>query len=102
MLGWEVYARKEQLGDESGIVLIADSTKLLQEGKEPSKDAVVDSGKDELYFLVEEFLTNVRSGAKPSCGPQEGFKAAVVAIKANEAVVAGSKIALPKELFDLA
>jgi predicted dehydrogenase len=102
MLGWEVYARKDQLGDESGIVLIADSTKLLQEGKEPGKEGVIDTAKDELYFAVEEFLSNVRTAAKPSCGPQEGFRAAVVAIKANEAVTTGSKIAFQKEWFDLA
>jgi predicted dehydrogenase len=102
MLGWEVYARKEQVGDETGIVLLADSTKLLQEGKEPGKESVVDTGKDDLYFAVEEFLTNVRTGAKPSCGPLEGFRAAVAAIKANEAVVAGSKVTFQKEWFELA
>ncbi|MDO8588573.1 MAG: Gfo/Idh/MocA family oxidoreductase [Armatimonadota bacterium] len=102
MLDWEVYARKEKIGDESGIVLLADSTKLIAEGKEPGKDAVVDTTKDELYYSVEEFLTNVRAGSKPSCGPQEGYRAAVTAIKVNEAVVNGSKIIFQKEWFDLA
>jgi len=100
MLGWEVYARKEKIGDESGIVLLADSTKLLEEGKEPGKDAVVDATKDDLYYAIDEFLRNVRSGGKSSCGPLEGFKAAVVAIKANEAVTSGSKVVYQKEWFD--
>ncbi|MDO8683121.1 MAG: hypothetical protein Q7N50_06535, partial [Armatimonadota bacterium] len=100
-LGWTTIARSEKIGDEMGIVLLADSTKLIEEGKEPGKDAVEETGKDELYYSVEEFLANVRSSGKVSCGPKEGFNAAVVAIKANEAVVTGTKITYQKEWFDL-
>ena len=101
MLGWEVYARKEKIGDESGIVLLADSTKLLQEGKEPGKEGVVDTGKDELYYAVEDFVMKARAGGKPSCTALDGYRAVVTAIKANEAVVSGARVAYQKEWFDL-
>ena len=29
LLGWEVYARKESVHDETGIAMVADATKLL-------------------------------------------------------------------------
>src|SRR4030095_4372073 len=44
LLGWEVYARKESVHDETGIAMVADATKLLQAGKEPGKDGAVAPG----------------------------------------------------------
>jgi len=109
MLGWEVYATKEKVGDESGIVLTADATKHIEEklggggeGGEAAKQPAADTARDDLYYAVEEFLTNARGGGKPSCGALEGYRAAVTAIKANEAITSGSKIAYQKEWFELA
>jgi predicted dehydrogenase len=102
VLGWEVYARKEKIGDnETGICLVADASKLIALGKNPG-DAARETGKDALYYSVEDFFTTVRTKAKPKCGPLEGFQAAVVAIKANEAVMTGTKITYQKEWFTLA
>ncbi|HVK05549.1 MAG TPA: Gfo/Idh/MocA family oxidoreductase, partial [Armatimonadaceae bacterium] len=86
-LGWEVYAYKEKLGDETGIALVADATKLLAEGKEPSKNRDVDPKRTPLYYASDTFLDAVRAGKPSECGPQEGYRATVVALKANEAVV---------------
>ena len=44
LLGWEVYARKESVHDETGIAMVADATKLLQAGKEPGKDGPIEPG----------------------------------------------------------
>ena len=102
VLGWEVYARIEPVSMEKrGIAMVADASKLLQEGKEPGKEGLTDLGKDELHFAVEDFLGNVRKKGKPSCGAKEGHNAAVVAIKANEALTTGTKITYQKEWFDL-
>jgi hypothetical protein len=38
---------------------------------------------------------------RPAAGYQEGFEATVVAIKANEAILKGQKIELPKEFFQV-
>jgi len=103
LLGWEVYAKKDKWGDDTGVLLIADASKLLALGKEPGKDYVVDPLKTPLYYALEEFLTCIRDNSKkPTCGALEGYQAAVVALKANEAVNSGSKISYQKEWFDLA
>jgi|YNPNPStandDraft_1061719.scaffolds.fasta_scaffold01431_9 predicted dehydrogenase len=102
MLGWEVYARKDKWGDDTGIGLIADASKLLAAGKEPAKEATVDPVKTSFYYAMDEFLTCIRQNKKPNCGAEEAFQAAVVALKANEAVISGSKVTYQKEWFNLA
>jgi hypothetical protein len=101
-LGWEVYAFKEKIGDETGIVLVADATKLLERGLSPSENRDTDPTQGALYFASDAFLTAARSGKKTECGPAEGFQATVSALKANEAVTNGTKIEFKKEWFDLA
>jgi len=101
LLGWEVYARKEECYDETGICMIADSTKLLQAGKEPGKEGSVEPTKEALYCALENFSRSVREGTEPVCGPVEGYQAAVVAIKANEAALSGTKITYQSEWFHL-
>ncbi|MGQ9524791.1 MAG: Gfo/Idh/MocA family protein [Armatimonadota bacterium] len=102
MLGWEVYAKKDKWGDDTGIGLLADASKLLAAGKEPAKESQADPSKTSFYYAMEEFLTCIRQNKKPNCGAVEGYQAAVVALKAHEAVTAGAKIAFQKEWFDLA
>ncbi len=99
-LGWEVYATKETIHDETGIALVANATKLLDEGKDPSehRDAYT---KGPLYYACEKFLEAVRSHGKTPCGAAEGYEATVVALKANEAVVKGARIDLRPEWFSL-
>lgn len=100
-LGWEVYAYKEKVGDDTGIALVADATKLLAEGKEPGKNRETDPTRGALYFACEAFLTGIRENKPTPCGPAEGYEATVTAIKAHEAVMSGSKIVYAKEMFDL-
>lgn len=100
LLGWEVYAKKEQIGDDNGIMLVADATKLLQMGLTPGKDgSMLDPGKDALYYALEEFVRCIRENAKPACGALEGLQATVVAIQANEAVKSGTRVTLSPDLF---
>jgi hypothetical protein len=97
-----VYARKEEIGDETGIALVADATKQLKEGKIPGKQKVVqDPGKTALYFALESFANCIREKKKPDCGPVEGFQSVVTVAKANEAILKGTKIAYQKEWFEL-
>ena len=126
LLGWEVYARKDQFYKETGIALIANATKLTNL-TEKATDETAYTTKP-LYFALESFLTNANTVSsavedfsatfdvndkaalekyiseiklQPAAGYQEGFEATVLAIKANEAVVHGQKMALPKEWFEL-
>jgi Predicted dehydrogenases and related proteins len=100
-LGWEVYAYKETIGDDTGIALVADATKLLAEGKEPSKNRDVDPKRTPLYYACDTFLDAVRAGKPTECGPEEGYRATVIALKANEAVLSGTKIDITPEMLTI-
>lgn len=100
LLGWEVYARKEQIHNETGIAMVADATKILEAGKEPGKEALSPT-QDALTLALDGFAHSVRGDSKIACGALEGYQATVAAIKANEAIVAGSRIVFDKSLFEL-
>jgi predicted dehydrogenase len=131
MLGWEIYARKDVFYKETGIALVANATKSSPaEGEKaaPTEDPPYANGV--LNNAIESFLYNVNEvgtagedleGAfknpndvvarakvlaalklQPYAGYKEAYEAAVVAIKANEAIVKGGKVKFEKEWFDLA
>ena len=101
LLGWEVYARKEAIHDETGICMVADATKLLEAGKEPGKEGSLEPTRDALYLALEDFTRSIREGSKPACGAVDGYRATAVAIKANEAILSGAKVDFQKSLFEL-
>ena len=101
LLGWEVYARKESVHDETGIAMVADATKLLAAGKEPGKDGPVEPEIPPLQLALEQFIRSIRTGVAPPCGAREGFEATVVALKANEAVLGNTHVDLRPEDFAL-
>jgi predicted dehydrogenase len=102
-LGWEVYARKETVGSEMGIALVADATKQLELGKEPGAVKPVQlTEKDFLVNKVKAFLTAIRTGKPPAAGPLEGYRANVAAIKASEAVYGNTKVTIAPDLYQLA
>ncbi len=111
VLGWEVFARKDdmQIGDvksgtglrvASGIALVADATKQLALGKQPGAVGT-DLTKTALYTAINDFLDSIRAGTRPEIGIEEGYQATVVAHKANEAVVLGTRIDFQKEWFEI-
>jgi predicted dehydrogenase len=101
LLGWEVYAKKEPIHNETGICMVADATKLLEAGKEPGKDGPVEPTHDSLYLALQDFTRCIREGSRPTSGPIEGYQATVVAVKANEAVLSGSRLVYDKTIFEL-
>jgi predicted dehydrogenase len=101
LLGWEVYARKEQIHNETGICMVADATKLIEAGKEPGKEATREPETGALYGALANFTRSIRENVKVVCGPIEGFQATAVSIKANEAVIANRRIAFEADLLDV-
>lgn len=124
-LGWEVFARKDEMviGDVAsgsgvqlgtGIALVADATKQLALGKQPGQIGT-DVSKTSLYQAIDGFLKSCQKGErvfakeatkddpKPPLvpGAVEGFEATVVALKANEAVLSGSKVTFQPDWFTL-
>lgn len=101
LLGWEVYAHKEQFGDETGICLLADATHLEDVGEDSAKESEEDAGKDATYHSLGNFLMQIRGVDAPGCSAVEGYRAAVVALKANEAALSGTTLTYEKEWFEL-
>jgi predicted dehydrogenase len=127
LLGWEVYARKDRFGDETGIALVANATKIAAQGDNPIEEAPFTNTP--LYYSLENFLTNagevtasveefsaafdpkdIQSLKKyladihldPYAGYKEAFESTVIALKVNEAITKREKITFKKEWFDLA
>jgi len=99
LLGWEVYARKEEFFSETGIALVANATKLLAQGKKPA-EAAADSAAP-LQYSLQEFVDNINENKKPAAGYQEGYESTVMAIRANESILSGQKIEFNKDSFSL-
>lgn len=99
LLGWEVYARKEEFGSETGIALVANATKLLAQGKKPAEGAA--DSQPPLYYGLEEFVGNINEAKAPAAGWQEGYQATVTAIRANEAVRKNTRVEIKPEAYQL-
>lgn len=124
LLGWEVYARKDNFYKETGIVLAAGGSKQTALVESAAAAAALPS----LYYALKAFLANCTDVGnatedfkamfdandkaalatslqslelKPFAGYQEGYAATVLALKANEAVNANQRIELKKEWFEL-
>jgi predicted dehydrogenase len=125
LLGWEVMARKENVGDESGISLAADASHSVKAAEVKESPFLVSSLHHSLKAFIDNsystaasvsaFFAAMGDGAdglgeqlasqskyrKPAAGYKEGYEATVTAIKVNEAVMRAGKIELPKELFEI-
>lgn len=127
LLGWEVYARKEEFYRETGIVLAANATKLAAQGDNPVLNSAA-SADTALYYALEAFIANsgvvgtgvadfissfgaddeaalkeyladLQKSKLPYAGFQEGYEATVLALKGHEATVTGQRIVLKDEWF---
>lgn len=101
-LGWEVYAYRDKIGDDTGIALVADATKILAAGKKPGENREVDPSRTALVTAADAFLESIRAKKNESaCDALTGFQATVVAITANQAITEGKRIAFTPEMFQL-
>ncbi len=125
LLGWEVYAKKEQFQKDTGIVLKVGGSKQASFSEEEAK---AEAEKTPLYYSMEAFLRNCSSvdvarkdfvevfggddprmladhlaGVKrvPTAGYEDGFRATVLAIKSAQAVAESKRIVFEDEWFEL-
>lgn len=124
LLGWEVYARKDTFGAETGIALVAGASKMksdkpveilpftntplwfalgnfLRSSSDVSiarKDFVDSFGADDPDSLKEHLAKTAR---QPGSTWQEGYEATIIGIKAHEAIATGKKAALTPDLYEL-
>lgn len=100
-LGWEVYAYREKLGDDTGIALVADATKILAAGKQPGENRDIDPRRTPLACACDSFLTSIREKKPSACSALTGFQATVTALTAHQATAAGGRIEFKPEMFQL-
>ena len=128
LLGWEVYAAKLKVFNETGIALVAGGSKVPPVDKngqpilpdpltttplfyalynfllnsaeltQAGEDYKANYGADDVDGLLEELGKRRR---RASAGYLEGFQAAVTAVKANEAILTGKRIELKPEWYEL-
>lgn len=87
--GWEVYATRQQIFSEEGIVLIANATQLAEQGQLQEGAGLPHPS---LYYALMDFLKSVTEGAPVACSMAEGARASIVGILANQAVVTGREV----------
>jgi hypothetical protein len=133
LLGWEVYAAKLKVFNETGIALVAGASKpppvdkqgqpivpdpltttplfyalnnFLLNANELTQAAEVykaSYGADDVDGMMEQLGKISREAAvkRPAAGYLAGFQAVVTSVKANEAILAGKRIELKPELYEL-
>ncbi len=131
LLGWEVYARKDQFYKETGVALVANATKQTALGTKATEDSAYPFSA--LHYCLENFLINAvainaaiddyvqlygdsdqkamaqqMQQAKqnafkqhPAADWQAGLEATVVALKTNEAVTKNTRIKFENEWFEV-
>ncbi len=99
LLGWEVYARKDDFLNDSGIALVANATKILAQGKKPAEAA--SDIEPPLQYALERFIEHIHEGTRPDADWKAGLQATVVAIHAHQAVQKGGRVAMEPGWFDV-
>ena len=127
LLGWEVYAKKDTFFKETGISLRMDASKISPQRNQATQEA--EAVDPPVFFALQNFLRNATEiGAAvedfistfgddpaalaahlskeihklPAPDYLDGYRATVLAIKANEAVIKGERVAINKESYELA
>jgi predicted dehydrogenase len=96
--GWEVYANRQQFHNDVGITLIADATQLASQGK--LKEGV-GLPNPPLYYALADFVRSIAEKKPVACPAEDGFRAAAVAILANQAVMEGKEIVIDPALLTI-
>ena len=126
LLGWEVYARRDQILKEVGIVLRADATKLPKPGEKPPTELpqeksvlakamrafitntnLISTAMEDFELLnsndeqeLRNYLEKLKKSRLPAAGWPEAYEATVTAIKVNEAIAKRQKLFFAKEWYE--
>lgn len=87
--GWQVYANKQQFFLDEGITLIADATKLANQGKLKEGVGLPNSP---LYYALSEFLASAAEGKPGACTGDDAMRSTIIGILANQAVLSGRTV----------
>lgn len=94
--GWEVYANRQQIGNEEGITLIVDATKLAAQGKLKEGLGLPYTS---LYYALADFVKSIEDLKPPITSLAEGMRATVVSVLTHRAIASGTEQAIPADLL---
>ena len=94
--GWEVYANRQQFHNDEGITLIAGATKLAEQGK--LKEGV-GLPYTPLRYALQDFLKSVTEGTPVVTSAEDGMRATIVGILADQAVRENTTISIDPALM---
>ncbi|MDI6827847.1 MAG: Gfo/Idh/MocA family oxidoreductase [Armatimonadota bacterium] len=102
-LAWSDFAHKEKVDGKEAILLDAGATKKLDEqaAKKGEEIGGGEAKKDDYLSEMESFISCIREGKQPLCNAEEGFKATVTCLLANEAMEKGKKLFFKPEMFEV-
>jgi hypothetical protein len=83
------------------IILDASATKKLATGAKIGEQTLPTdgSGKDGYDLEFYNWAASIREGKRVYCGAEEGLRAAVAILKANEAMEKQARIQIPEDLY---
>jgi predicted dehydrogenase len=87
--GWEVYANRQQFHNDEGITLIADATKLAEQGK--LKEGV-GLPNPSVYYPLWDFVHSVTENKPAVADARAGYAATIIGLMANQAVKTGGEV----------
>jgi predicted dehydrogenase len=90
--GWEVYATRQQHFGAEAIVLMANATQLAAQGELKAGAGLEHPA---LYYALADFVKSLTEGAPVACTAEEGARASIVGILANQAVTTRTSVDIP-------
>lgn len=87
--GWEVYATRQRVGDDEGIVLVADATRLAAQGRLQDGAGLE---HPPLYYALADFARSIVEGEAPAATAEDGLRATLAGIAAHRAVMQGGVV----------
>ncbi len=94
--GWEVYANRQQFFNDEGITLIAEATKLADQGKLKEGVGLPNSP---LYYALLDFVNAAVAGKNAAASLEVGHRATVLGILAHQATRTGQTIEIPAAML---
>lgn len=100
-LAWSDFAHKEKVDGKEAILLDAGATKKLDEqaAKKGEEISGSEAKKDDYLSEMESFISCIREGKQPACNAEEGLRATVTCLLANEAMDKGKKLVFTPDMF---
>ncbi|MCS6776327.1 MAG: Gfo/Idh/MocA family oxidoreductase [Chloroherpetonaceae bacterium] len=103
-LDWAQYTAKEKgANGKEGLVLNASATKKLTTGAKIGETTLTTSAEDKTSYDLEfhNWAASIREGKPVLCDAIEGLHATVPIIKANEAMARGTRVEIPRHLYEI-